>query len=201
MTKVNTSQGASAYEVDVEVTKPGVTIKDGLSANLDIVTAQKQNVLAVPIESIVTLANGKSYVDLVGTDGTIQRTEVQTGISSTMFTEITSGLKAGDKVLLIPEGSTSSSSSTNYRIPGVGGLGGITGGEGYRPSGGESSSSGSSSSSGNSSSSSSSGSSSSSSGNSSSGSGSYSGGSSGSYSGGGSSSSGGTGSSSSGGGQ
>jgi RND family efflux transporter MFP subunit len=122
MEKVSTSQGASVYEVDVEVPSTKLALKSGFSANLDVVTASKQNVLAVPISAITTLANGTSYVELVGTDGKTQRVEVKTGITGNTFTEIVSGLKEGDKILLISTGSTSTSSgSPNFRIPGMGG--------------------------------------------------------------------------------
>jgi HlyD family secretion protein len=126
MEKVSTSQGASVYEVIVQVSNSNLNLKSGFSVNLDVVTASKENVIAAPISSITTLANGKSFVDLVGTDGKIQRVEVMTGITGSTFTEIVSGLKEGDKILLIPESSTSTSGgSSNLRIPGMGGPGGF----------------------------------------------------------------------------
>ena len=124
MEKITTSQGVSVYEVDVQVPGSKLNLKSGFSANLDVVTASKENVIAAPISSITTLANGTSFVDLVGTDGKTQRTEVKTGITGNTFTEIVSGLKEGDKILLIPQGSTSTSSgSPNLKIPGMGGGG------------------------------------------------------------------------------
>jgi multidrug efflux pump subunit AcrA (membrane-fusion protein) len=123
MSKITTSQGASVYEVDVDVPNTKLPLKSGFSANLDIVTASKQNVLAVPISAVTTLANGTSYVELVDSNGKAQRVEVKTGIMGGTFVEIVSGLKEGDKILLISTGSTSttSSSSSNLRIPGMGG--------------------------------------------------------------------------------
>ena len=133
MTKVSAPQGTSAYKIEVEIQKASkeLNLKSGLATSLEIETARKESVIAVPIESILT-TGGKNYVDKVASDGTTQRTEVQTGISGGTFTEILSGLNEGDKILLIPEESTSTKTSTgnnNIQIPGIGGGGVIPGGE------------------------------------------------------------------------
>jgi HlyD family secretion protein len=133
ITKVSAPQGTSAYKIEVEIQAPKeeLNLKSGLATSLEIETARKENVIAVPIESILT-TGGKSYVEKIMSDGTTQRTEVQTGISGGTFTEILSGLNEGDKILLIPEESTSTTTSTgnkNIQIPGIEGGGVIPGGE------------------------------------------------------------------------
>ncbi len=97
-----TNQGVQAYEVKISLPKTGLNIKDGLSATIDITTAVKKNVLAVPIESVAT-ENGKSYVILVKADGSVEKRYVEVGASSDNYTEILSGLKEGDKILDIPD--------------------------------------------------------------------------------------------------
>ncbi|BAL81704.1 efflux RND transporter periplasmic adaptor subunit [Caldisericum exile] len=107
--KVNI-QGGSAYVVKIQVDESNPTVKSGMSANALIVTSSKKHVLAVPVSSIVTLADGRAFVDKV-INGKVQRIEVKTGISSNAYVEIVSGLSAGDTVLLIPNtGSTTSNS-------------------------------------------------------------------------------------------
>ncbi|PIV55144.1 MAG: hypothetical protein COS15_04130 [Caldiserica bacterium CG02_land_8_20_14_3_00_36_38] len=133
ITKVSAPQGTSAYKIEVEIQAPKeeLNLKSGLATSLEIETARKENVIAVPIESILT-TGGKSYVEKIMSDGTTQRIEVQTGISGGTFTEILSGINEGDKILLIPESSTSSTSTSNtssggtpnIQIPGLGPQGG-----------------------------------------------------------------------------
>jgi HlyD family secretion protein len=104
MTKTMASQGILAYKVDVQIPETDLNLKSGLGVNFDILTNKKENVIAVPIESVLS-ENGKNYVDLIDENGKTQRVEVQTGISSSIYTEIISGLTEGQKILLVPAGS------------------------------------------------------------------------------------------------
>ncbi|GEM_PF-2883267 len=101
-TVVTTQQGVKAYLVTVKIPQEEYSyMKDGLSANIKIITAEKKNVLIVPIESVGSDSSG-SFVDLIDEHGNIKKTYVKTGISSDDFTEIVSGLKEGDKILETP---------------------------------------------------------------------------------------------------
>ncbi len=100
-TTTTTIQGVQAYEVKITVPHVPFNIKDGLSATVDVTTAFKKGVLAVPIESVAT-ENGKNYVVLVLPGGKKEKRFVKIGISSDNYTEIVSGLKEGDKILEIP---------------------------------------------------------------------------------------------------
>jgi len=79
-------------------------IKSGMTANLDILTKQKSDVLAIPPRSIFTVDNQK-YVKLVDTNNQNKTTDVmvEVGIrSADGYIEIISGLKEGDKILASP---------------------------------------------------------------------------------------------------
>ena len=126
------------------------TLVDGMSADAAITVSVVKNVLAVPIAAVAT-QNGRQYVDVVtiGTDRTVttNRVEVTTGQEGDEYIEITSGLKAGDKVLRKASTTattttiTTSTESSNGRgnwtgIPGItGGTGGRPEGQGAPPSG------------------------------------------------------------------
>lgn len=97
-----TNQGVQAYEIKITFSSPDLNIKDGLSAMVYITTAEKHDVLTVPIESIAT-ENGNSYVVLVLPNGKTKKQFVHIGISSDNYTEILSGIKEGDKILEIPD--------------------------------------------------------------------------------------------------
>jgi len=93
--------GIQAYKIKIKIDDSSIVLKDGLSVNVDITTQMKNNVLAVPIESVF-YHDGKYYVDVVQSDNTIQRKEVETGISSDDYTEIISGLSERDTILRVP---------------------------------------------------------------------------------------------------
>ncbi len=111
-TTTTTSQGVQAYEVKVVLPKTNLNIRDGLSTTIDITTAMKKNVLAVPIESIAT-ADSKSYVMIVSADGKVEKRIVEVGVSSDNYTEIVSGLKEGDEILEIPNKNIFNTVQTN----------------------------------------------------------------------------------------
>lgn len=79
-------------------------IKSGMTANLDILTGQKDNVLAIPSRSVYSIDNIK-HVKLVDQKDPkkITEVEVETGIKgSDGYIEISSGLKQGDKIVASP---------------------------------------------------------------------------------------------------
>ena len=94
-----------------------VTLKQGLSVTVTVVTSQVTNVLMVPNRAIIR-QSGKTYVN-VEKSGTTTEVVVTTGMSNTQYTEITSGLNDGDTVA-IP---TSTISPTTTPRPGGGGIG------------------------------------------------------------------------------
>ena len=79
-------------------------IKSGMTANLDILTGQKNGALAVPSRSVYSVDVLK-YVKLLSGDDltTITETQVETGMRGVDgYVEIVSGLKEGDKILASP---------------------------------------------------------------------------------------------------
>src|SRR3972149_7225078 len=73
----------------------------GLSVSLDITPSGVEDVLYVPIQSVLE-EDGKSYVSIPGEDGTINKTEVTTGVFNYDFIEIKSGISEGDIILISP---------------------------------------------------------------------------------------------------
>lgn len=92
------TQGTVNFGVYIKAENLPDTIKPNMSATITIETARKENVLTVPNEAI-TKKDGKNYVQLVG-HGKNDLTEVGIGLKGLTKTEITSGLKKGDKVQL-----------------------------------------------------------------------------------------------------
>lgn len=90
--------GVVNYKIKVAFTKPDLRIKSGLTANMEITTNTKDNVLILPQFAILENDNG-SFVEI--TDGkTTKQIPVTTGIQDDAGNvEITSGVTEGEQVL------------------------------------------------------------------------------------------------------
>jgi HlyD family secretion protein len=134
-----TSNSVSAYPIKVLMTESPSTLVDGMSADADITVSVAKGVLAVPSTAII-ISNGKSYVDVIttGTDKkvTTSRVEVKTGIEGDEYVEVTSGLKAGDRILRKASTTATTTSTSSTQSDGTGILPGITGGAGGPRDGG-----------------------------------------------------------------
>jgi HlyD family secretion protein len=73
----------------------------GMSANAEVLISSRTAAVACPTASILVRPRGK-FVYLVA-GGTIRETAVETGLSKWEWTEVTSGLAAGDRIAAPPE--------------------------------------------------------------------------------------------------
>jgi HlyD family secretion protein len=94
-----TVNGATGYIVTIQFTKQDDRIKAGMTANAQIVTQEKKDVVAVPDQSVMQ-RNSEFFVLVNGENGKPSETKVQVGIrSADGWDEITSGLNAGDSII------------------------------------------------------------------------------------------------------
>lgn len=114
-------EGVPTYKTVLRFDKNDERIKPGMTANIDIITEHKENVLAIPQRAIIRRDNGKFvkvYVEKINDDsiaarfanitassdaenGTIYEMPVETGIKGTEGKiEIVAGLQAGDRVVV-----------------------------------------------------------------------------------------------------
>jgi len=92
-------EGVSTYKTILRFAAADKRIKPGMTANIDIQTAAKKNVLIVPQRAVVK-QDGKSVVRVIDAEGAIQEIPVTTGLrGSNGNIEITEGIGAGDKVI------------------------------------------------------------------------------------------------------
>jgi len=73
-------------------------LRDGMSVDIDILTANRSGVITIPNDAIASDAQGK-YVFTVDRTGHTKRTAVTVGASNDAFTIIASGLHPGDRVV------------------------------------------------------------------------------------------------------
>lgn len=105
------------YYVTLDVDDPDDVLRLGMTARVEINTAEKEDALVVPIAALKTNDNG-SYVLRVNTSGQTEQVPVTTGIYSDEYVEILSGLSEGDSVSVsynAPSKSSSQSSNSNRR--------------------------------------------------------------------------------------
>lgn len=105
------------YYVTLDGDDPDDVLRLGMTARVEINTAEKEDALVVPIAALKTNDNG-SYVLRVNTSGQTEQVPVTTGIYSDEYVEILSGLSEGDSVSVsynAPSKSSSQSSNSNRR--------------------------------------------------------------------------------------
>jgi HlyD family secretion protein len=88
-----------ARTVDLEVTFeeiPKNALLVGYSADVEVIIQRRENVLRVPTQAI----RQNDKVLLVGGDNRLEERTVETGLANWAFTEVISGLKEGDLILL-----------------------------------------------------------------------------------------------------
>ncbi|MGE5740933.1 MAG: efflux RND transporter periplasmic adaptor subunit, partial [Candidatus Aminicenantes bacterium RBG_16_66_30] len=107
------TQESKDFKVVVTLANPGRKLKPGLSASADVIVAQKQQVLAVPISSLVlrekpnvdknapAAAREEEGVYIVEA-GRVKFVPVGKGITGGMMIEITSGLNEGQEIVTGP---------------------------------------------------------------------------------------------------
>ncbi len=88
------------YKVTFQFDKNYEKIRSGMTANIDILTKEKKNALALPRETV--FEDGlKRFVNLKTETGEIKETEIKTGIRDQNGNiEILEGLKEGDRVIV-----------------------------------------------------------------------------------------------------
>lgn len=96
--------GVTEYYVTIQI--PGnENIRISMSANAEIITSSKKDVLMIPIDA-VTKENDESIVNVLVDEGITERRVVEVGDRNVSYVEIKGGLNEGEKVV-IPEASNS----------------------------------------------------------------------------------------------
>jgi HlyD family secretion protein len=92
--------GVVSYQVRINVDATSAALRAGMSANVTIVTDTRPDVLLVPNWAIrIDRATGKAYVNrLAGNQ--VSEVEVQTGLRNESDSQVTSGVQAGDVIIV-----------------------------------------------------------------------------------------------------
>lgn len=112
-----TESNVVTYEVIVNAPNPDHKLIPGMTANLTIYTLELNDVIAVPLKALkfqpqdsddkenglpqaVASEDAQGHTVWVERDGKLIQTSVELGMMNSVYQQITSGLKAGDKVAL-----------------------------------------------------------------------------------------------------
>ena len=92
----------TTFEVRVSIQNPGGELKANMSANAEIILEEKHNVLLIPEAAVVYDKDRKTILEVPDANEKTGRRKlsVKLGISNGVKTELQSGLKEGDKVIL-----------------------------------------------------------------------------------------------------
>ena len=92
------TEGIVTYLVKVKVAQPKIYLKPGMSAEVEILTTKRENVLLAP-QSALQEKDGKNYLRIKrGKD--FKQVEIKVGLITEEFAEIISGVKEGEEILL-----------------------------------------------------------------------------------------------------
>lgn len=99
-TKASTS-GAVTYTAFVSVDKAPAGLLPGMTADADVIVAERKNVLTLPRRSIRATANATINLSVVQNSRTVSRS-VKIGLVGDLNVEILAGLQEGDQVVTTP---------------------------------------------------------------------------------------------------
>jgi len=93
-------QDVVSYVVTFRLAEFDGRLKEGMTANIDIETAKRNDILWVPFRTLAK-EGGKTYAQLKKEDGTFEKVDVVTGLEGDEGTiEVKSGLQEGDVVAI-----------------------------------------------------------------------------------------------------
>jgi len=115
------------FSVEVSIGDATAQVRPGMTATVDMISAERKDTLYAPNDA-VRRQRGKTFVQRMASDNS-HRVNVTTGLETEGYTELLSGVKAGDRlVLFTPQGLPARKTME------VGGGGGGGGGRAFRGS-------------------------------------------------------------------
>lgn len=94
------SETGTAFLIEIPIQSTDVNhFRIGLNGDATIEVGRKENVLSIPLDSIIE-RDDKTYVQVKTSDTTSEEREISTGLETDDRIEVTSGLSEGDSVVL-----------------------------------------------------------------------------------------------------
>jgi HlyD family secretion protein len=94
-----TASGVVLYPVTVRLDATELPVRAGMTADVEIIVASREDVLVVPLRAVHTEGE-QAYVERLS-GGQIKRVDVTLGMMTDTAVEITEGLQGGDEVIVV----------------------------------------------------------------------------------------------------
>ena len=107
----NDDSGVIVFPVKIRLAKAGVRVRPQMTADVSIYITFKPNVIAIPKEAVLNI-RGKTMVRKAAGAGS-ELTEVELGVASASYVEVLSGLKDGDRILVVPKDNQTTPAKSN----------------------------------------------------------------------------------------
>lgn len=91
--------GVVSFPLVISLDSVDARVRGGMTANVNIIVAERNNVVLVPNRALTTKNRVRS-VQVEKPDGTVETRTVKTGLNDDQSTEILEGLTEGDKIVL-----------------------------------------------------------------------------------------------------
>lgn len=118
-----TGSSGTSYPMIISLSGAGTSIRAGAAGEATVVLSVARHVLTVPTSAVHTTSPGHSYVDELR-GGRERRQPVATGVVGALRTEVLSGLRSGDVVVLADPTLPVPSSTAGTTTSGLGPTGG-----------------------------------------------------------------------------
>lgn len=96
-----TSGETTSIPVEIEVPEPGTVIRPGFSVDVKVVIDSRENICLVPILAIEE-DDDLSYIYIVGEDGTLEKRQIDQGLSDGLYIEA-NNVSAGEMIVSTTE--------------------------------------------------------------------------------------------------
>jgi len=97
----STKNGVKGFTVEANILNPSDQLRPGMTIQMSIPVAYAADVVAVPLAAVFKGANDNRIVYVVRDAAPPVEREVTLGVSSLDYAEIKSGLKAGERILMV----------------------------------------------------------------------------------------------------
>lgn len=94
-------QNVVRFQVRVQIDSPPAQLRPGMTADVTVHIAERKQVLVVP-DVAITRTKGKTSVEVMSGPQKIEKRDVEIGLSNWEETEVLSGLKEGETVIIPP---------------------------------------------------------------------------------------------------
>lgn len=100
------------YTIEAYINNDDNRIKSGMFAHIQFVTDKKENVIAVPLNTVIE-QNDEKFVYIVDKNDIARKIIVETGLKNEKYVEIVSGLNIGDTVVVTGQDFISDGNTVN----------------------------------------------------------------------------------------